>query len=154
MVNFQRKGAASNTQVGREFECRARQILEQKGLKLGANFKVPCGLGNKKKDHNFDLGSNQPSIIVECKSQTWTETGNIPSAKMKNWAEAMFYFHMAPKEYRKIFFVEKSVRPTNGETLLDYFKRTQAHMIPDDVELWELDSETDNLQISPTRPTN
>ena len=61
---------------------------------------------------------------------------------MKNWAEAMFYFHMAPHDYRKMFVVERSVRPNRGgESLLSYFLRTQAHMIPPDVECWELNGD-------------
>jgi len=145
--NFQRLGAISNADVGRAFEVRAQKILIEQGLHLELDHKVPCGLGNLRKDHAFDLGSENPKVIVECKSQTWTSGGNVPSAKMKNWAEAMFYFHMASPEYRKIFFVERSVRANREETLLSYFCRTQAHMIPSDVELWELDQDSDQLRI-------
>ncbi len=91
-------------------------------------------------------------MIVECKSQTWTSGGNIPSAKMKNWAEAMFYFHMAPQNYRKIFFVERSLRQGYDESLLNYFRRTQAHMIPHDVEFWELDRNSDDVIKPEDRP--
>jgi hypothetical protein len=147
MSNFQRDGSISNSHVGRPFEQRARKILADHGLALELNHKVPCGLRNLKKDHAFDLGSEDPKVIVECKSQTWTSGGNVPSAKMKNWAEAMFYFHMAPPDYRKIFFVERSQRPGREETLLGYFRRTQAHMIPHDVEFWELDRDSEELII-------
>ena len=147
MNNFQRKGSISNAHVGRAFELRVQKILAEQGLNLVLNFKVPCGLGDKLKEHAFDLGSENPSVIVECKSQTWTVTGNVPNAKLKNWAEAMFYFHMAPQEYRKIFIVEKSLREGREESLLAYFYRTQAHMIPHDVEFWELDKSTDNIKI-------
>ena len=68
---------------------------------------------------------------------------------MKNWAEAMFYFYMAPNTYRKIFLVERSVRETTGETLLSYFMRTQFHMIPPDVEFWDIDSATGDIFIKP-----
>jgi len=68
---------------------------------------------------------------------------------MKNWAEAMFYFHMAPSDYRKIFVVERSVRPGRSESLLAYFLRTQAHMIPHDVEFRELDG--DELTVHEVR---
>ena len=145
MSTFQRDGSISNTHVGRAFELRAQKILAAHGLDLDLNHKVPCGLGNLKKDHAFDLGRDKPRVIVECKSQTWTSGGNIPSAKMKNWAEAMFYFHMAPSGYRKIFFVERSHRTGYEESLLSYFRRTQAHMIPPDVEFWELDRDTDAI---------
>lgn len=111
------------------------------------NFNVSCGLDEVQKDHAFDLGSENPKVIVECKSQTWTSDGNVPSAKMKNWVVAMFYFHMAPLDYRKIFFVERSVRPNTGESLLEYFYRTQTHLIPSEVELWELDRHSENLTI-------
>ncbi|SNT76839.1 hypothetical protein [Paracoccus seriniphilus] len=147
MNNFQRDGSISNSHVGRAFELRAQKILAAQGLSLELNHRVPCGLHSLKKDHAFDLGSETPKIIVECKSQTWTASGNVPSAKMKNWAEAMFYFHMAPPEYRRIFFVEQSLRPGRGETLLGYFRRTQAHMIPHNVEFWELARESDELVI-------
>lgn len=147
MTTFQRSGAISNAHVGRAFELRAQKILAAHGLELELNHKVPCGLGNLRKEHAFDLGSQNPRVIVECKSQTWTSGGNIPSAKMKNWAEAMFYFHMAPTGYRKIFFVEHSLRTGYAESLLDYFRRTQAHMIPHDVEFWELDRHSDALVI-------
>ena len=139
MSNFQRQGSTSNSHVGRAFEERARKILAEHGLRLEAGHKVPCGLGQVRKIHTFDLGSGNPKVIVECKSHTWTSGGNVPSAKMKNWAEAMFYFHMAPRNYRKIFVVERSLRPGRPESLLAYFLRTQAHMIPPDLEFRELD---------------
>ena len=147
MRNFQRDGSISNSHVGRAFEEQAQRVLAKCGFRLEANHKVPCGLGVLRKDHAFDLGSPNPKVIVECKSHTWTSGGNVPSAKMKNWAEAMYYFHMAPRDYRKIFIVERSVRPERHETLLGYFLRTQAHMIPPDVEFWELHSDSDELTM-------
>ena len=139
--NFQREGSTNNTRVGRDFEDRARKALAKCGLRLTPDHKVPCGLGKVRKNHSFDLGSEDPRVIVECKSHTWTSGGNVPSAKMKNWAEAMFYFHMAPRDYRKIFFVEHRLRRGRSESLLSYFLRTQTHMIPPDVECWELDGD-------------
>ncbi len=147
MKNFQREGAISNAHVGREFEARGRTVLAEHGLDLDSNHKVAVGIALQKKEHKFDLGSEDPKAIVECKAQTWTAGNKVPSAKMKNWAEAMFYFHMAPDDYRKIFVVERSVRETTGETLLSYFMRTQFHMIPDDVEFWDLDSTTGDVCI-------
>ena len=147
--NFQREGSTSNSQVGRDFEERARKALAARGLRLTPNHKVACGLASVRKDHSFDLGSEDPKVIVECKSHTWTASGNVPSAKMKNWAEAMFYFHMAPKDYRKIFFVERSVRRGRSESLLGYFLRTQAHMIPPGVEFWELDGDSSVMHDVP-----
>lgn len=150
MTNFQRKGAISNAHVGREFEIRAGVVLAEHGLQLDSNHKVALGIALPKKEHAFDLGSEDPKVIVECKAHTWTEGNKVPSAKMKNWAEAMFYFYMAPNYYRKIFFVERSERKTTGETLLSYFRRTHSHIIPSDIEFWELDNATGRiLRISP-----
>ena len=147
MTNFQREGSICNAHVGRDFEARACATLAAHGIPLQMNHKVPCGLRNDKKLHTFDLGSEDPPVIVECKSQTWTKGDVVPSAKMKNWAEAMFYFHMAPPMYRKIFFVEQSLRVRTGESLLAYFRRTQSHMIPPDVEFWELLRDSDEVEI-------
>ncbi len=147
MTNFQRKGSTSNAHVGREFEERARKVLARQGLNhLDFDYKVEVGIAQQKKEHKFDLGSENPNVIVECKAQTWTAGNKVPSAKMKNWAEAMYYFYMAPNTYRKIFLVERSERKTTGETLLSYFRRTHYHMIPPDVEFWELDRETGDVQ--------
>ena len=100
MTNFQREGAISNTHVGRDFEEHARVVLLEYGLDLDFEHKVEVGISLRKMQHKFDLGSENPKVLVECKAHTWTEGNNIPSAKMKNWAEAMFYFHMAPTSYR------------------------------------------------------
>ena len=146
MTNFQRKDAISNVHVGRKFEERTKvALLVKHDLNLDFNHKVAVGIASQKKEHAFDLGSEDPKVIVECKAQTWTAGNNVPSAKIANWVESMFYFHVAPSIYRKIFFVERSVRKTGGETLLSYFMRTHYHMIPSDVEFWDFDSATENL---------
>ena len=144
---FQRQGSTSNADVGRTFEQRVQTVLARQGLRLDRDHRVPCGLGTIRKDHAFDLGSENPRVIVECKSHTWTSGGNVPSAKMTNWANVMFHFHMAPPAYRKIFIAERSVRSGKEETLLGYFVRTQAHMIPHDVEMWELHNDTDDMTL-------
>jgi len=47
----------------------------------------------------------------------------------------MYYFALAPRHFRKIFFVLKDVR--RGESLADYYIRRYGHLIPGDVEIWE-----------------
>ena len=79
-------------------------------------------------------------MLVEYKSHTWTQGGNMPSAKMTVWNEAMYYFHLAPVMYRKILFVLKQSR--REVTLASYYLRTHGHMVPDGVEIWEYDVET------------
>lgn len=89
--NFQRRGAISNTHAGREFEEAARLFFENTGIPLNPAFSVPVGT-RIKKCHKFDLGSENPPILVECKSYTWTETGNSPSAKIRGMNEVMLLF--------------------------------------------------------------
>lgn len=139
MNNFQRKGAISNSHAGRDFENLALEILKKESLSLSLNHSVNIGIGARKKQHKFDLGSINPAVIVECKSHTWTAGDQVPSAKIKNWSEAMFYFSMAPEHYRKIFLIQKSIRRSSGESLGSYYLRTHYHLVPHDVEFWECD---------------
>jgi len=80
--NFQRVGAISNTHAGREFEEIARQFWLAAGIELQPNQAVPIGF-SAPKAHRFDLGSEDPPMLVECKSYTWTVGGNSPSAKIR-----------------------------------------------------------------------
>ncbi|MDD3424468.1 MAG: hypothetical protein PHX32_08025, partial [Sphaerochaeta sp.] len=59
--------------------------------------------------------------------------------KMTVWNEAMYYFLLAPIEYRKILFVLKDYSPKRKETLAEYFVRTNKHLIPKGVEIIEYD---------------
>ena len=135
---FQRVGSEHNAGVGRAFEEAVREHFDRLGIALQRNLAVPVGIGGKKKLRRFDLGSEDPPILVECKSHTWTIGGNMPSAKMTVWNEAMLYFHLAPPNYRKVMFVLKHER--RGRTLAAYYIQTHGHLIPDRVELWEMDA--------------
>ncbi len=139
MNNFQRNGASSNTQVGRDFESKARAFFSQQGLNLQTHFSLPIGVDGRSKSHSFDLGDDDKRVIVECKSHTWTETWKVPSAKMTTWNQAMYYFHAAPKGYRKILFVLRHYNPERQQTLAEYYIKTNRHLIPAGVEVWEYD---------------
>ena len=140
---FQRIGSISNSQVGHDFERCAQQFFLRQGLQLLTDYNVEVGVGSAKKPRAFDLGSPEPKVIVECKSHRWTAGHNVPSAKITVWNEAMYYFHIAPKGYRKIMFVLKSLRRGDGESLSHYYLRTYNHLIPDGVEFWEYDETVD-----------
>jgi hypothetical protein len=133
--NFQRIGSLSNARAGSDFEEIAQRFFVQQGIALSRSFAVPVGVGSHKKQHKFDLGAECPATLVECKSHTWTQGGNMPSAKLTVWNEAMYYFHVAPKEYRKIFFVLKHLR--REVSLATYYVGNYQHLIPNDVEIWE-----------------
>lgn len=133
--NFQRVGSLSNAHAGSDFEEIAKDFFAKQGILLTRNFVVPVGVGAAKKNHRFDLGSASPATLVECKSHTWTQGGNVPSAKITVWNEAMYYFHIAPSEYRRVFFVLKHSR--RELSLAAYYLRNYQHLVPPSVEVWE-----------------
>ena len=143
---FQRHGAESNTQVGRDFESIAREFFNQHDLLLHKGFSVPIGVGVEKKEHLFDLGSSDPPILVECKSHRWISGDNVPSAKMAVWNEAMFYFHLVPADMYKVLFVLRDFSPRRGESLAQYYVRTHRHLIPPTVGILEYDEDDGSVR--------
>jgi hypothetical protein len=134
--NFQRIGSISNTHAGREFEIAAKLYFATTGIHLRPNFVVPVGY-KVKKPHKFDLGSDDPATLVECKSLTWTSGGNSPSAKIRSMNEVMLLFSVCPSHYRRILFVLKHLR--KDVSLAAHYVKTQGHLIGPDIEIWELD---------------
>ncbi|MGU9977263.1 MAG: hypothetical protein ACNYNY_01030 [Candidatus Oxydemutatoraceae bacterium WSBS_2016_MAG_OTU14] len=140
MTNHQRKRSKSNAHVGREFEEAAQKFFVSSwGIQLEQEYPLDIGIDKIKKSHNFDLGIDNASekVLVECKSHTWTESDKVPSAKMTTWNQAMYYFVIAPSNYRKIMFVLKDYSEKRKETLAKYYLRTYLHLIPKGVEIWE-----------------
>lgn len=137
----QRIGAVNNAQVGRDFEDVARSVLAAQGLHLSPNFAVMIGHATKKA-HRFDLGSDDPPVLVECKSYAWTESGKSPSAKLRSLNEAILHFTLAPSGSRKILMLEHHRHDRRHESLAAHYLRTQGHLVPVDVEIWELDTQT------------
>jgi hypothetical protein len=76
------------------------------GAHLRPNFVALVG-HSIKKPHRFDLGGDDPPILVECESFTRTSGGNSPSAKLRNMSELMLHFSICPQHYRRILFVLK-----------------------------------------------
>lgn len=150
MSNFQREHAISNAHVGRDFEEVALNYFEKSNIILYKRAILSIGANQKRKNRVFDLGStllNGDKIIVECKSHKWTSSGNVPSGKLTVWNEAMYYFYLAPEEYRKIFFILKDYNDKRGETLGEYYLRTYGHLISVDVEIMEYDDKDCKVRI-------
>jgi hypothetical protein len=134
----QRRGAESNTRVGREFQASVEDFFTRLGWFLTPSIVVQIGISGKK-SHAFDLGNVKDKILLECKAHKWTEGNNVPSAKLSVWNEAMFFFYVAPRGYRKLLVVLKDFSAKRNETLGEFYVRTCSHLIPDDVEVWEYD---------------
>lgn len=148
-MNFQRVDAISNAHVGRDFEEVAYVYFTGQNYKIIKDVALPIGL-EQKKNHRFDLGSPshaEDKIIIECKSHRWTSGDNVPSAKLTVWNEAMYYFHLAPAGYRKIFFILRDYSNKRNETLGEYYIRTYGHLIPSDVEIMEYDEEHQIVRV-------
>ena len=141
MNNFQRQGAISNARVGKEFELTAQKYFESLGINLQLDFPMELGF-NLKKPHRFDLGGtvNGESYLVECKSHTWTNGNNIPSAKMTVWNEVMLYFSLATNNHKKILFVLRDYSDKRKTTLASYYVKIYGNLIPTGVTIMEYDS--------------
>jgi len=122
-------------------------VLAAKGIYVRANFVVSVGASEIRRQHCLDLGSEGRPVLVEWKSHRWTSGSNVPSAKLMVWNEAMYYFHCAPSEYRKILFLLRDYRPSNGESLAEYFIRTYSHLIPTGIEIWEFDPDSGECDV-------
>jgi hypothetical protein len=107
---------------------------------LQSGYPVLLGAGSTEKSHRFDLGSEDPPVLIECKSHTWTESDNKPSAKIAACNLAMYYFYLAPTRYRKVLFMLRSDYPRRSETLAEYYVRNHAHLIPPSVSIIEYDA--------------
>lgn len=146
-ANFQRVGAPSNSRVGADFESAALRRLAQHGLVVRPKFSVLVGVSSLKKLHQFDLGSDDPPVLVECKSHRWTVGRNSPSAKLTVWNEAMYYFHIAPAGFRCILFVLRDYHEGRRLTLGEYYLQRYTHLIPEHVELWEYDAADETHRV-------
>lgn len=142
MNNFQRHGSVSNAHVGKDFVDLVKIFFSRKRIFLDNDIAISIGVTKLGKKHIYDLGSIDKKIIVECKSHKWTETDKVPSAKITVWTQEMYYFYLAPKGYRKIFCFLKDNSARRKETLGQYYLRTNAHLIPHDVEFWEFNEKS------------
>ena len=66
---------------------------------------------------------------------------------MTIWNEAMYYFLISPKNYKKIFFILRDFSEKRKITLAEYYIKTYKHLIPEDIEFWEYDSDAKKLNI-------
>ena len=72
---------SENPRVGKEFQLAVRQWFEKEYAEP-FHIEQKILIGKPAKLHSFDIASADESVVVECKCYTWTEVGNVPSAKM------------------------------------------------------------------------
>ena len=100
----------SNSENPRNGAIFQQQVMECLRKKYHKNFELEKKLfiGSPAKEHKFDIVDEEQNIVVECKRYTWTETGNVPSAKMGFCNEAAFSFFL-PHGLRRSLLSEYSV---------------------------------------------
>ena len=85
-------------------------------------------------NHRFDLASQDGSILIECKSYTWTRAGNEPAAKL-NQAKTDAQILKASTAKRKLLVFEDDLHPTSRKSLAELFARRNRAWLGD-VEVW------------------
>ncbi len=125
-----------NPIIGRKFQ-EFVQIALAKEFHSEFDPEVAIPIGYPAKDHKFDLANADRSIVAECKCYTWTDSGNVPSAKLMGLDEAVFYFSFLPATTRKLLCMKKAVYPGKAETLAEYYVRMHGHLLKD-VSVYEV----------------
>ena len=129
---------ADNPRLGKEFQDFVQTLAEKKFKKKFVQEQV-VRIGLPPKGHKFDLVSEDGTIIIECKRHTWTDGGNVPSAKIAVLDEAILYMRSVPYYARKIIAMIEAHDPTGKrkESLAEYFVDKHGHLLAD-IEIWEV----------------
>jgi hypothetical protein len=59
----------------------------------------------------------------------------------------MYYFLITSTKQKKIFFILKDYSQKRKKTLAQYYIEKYKHLIPEDVEFWEYDENTEETTI-------
>lgn len=121
---------SENPHVGRIFQEKVQSLLEKR-FRIAFDQEVSIAIGNPPKPHKFDLANIDRSIVAECKCYTWTDSGNVPSAKLMGLDEAAFYFGFLPSETTKILCMKCATYKGKTETLAEYYVRVHGHLLRD-----------------------
>lgn len=115
----------------RSFQEMARGYFE---LEAGTNLVREVSLRlDDGQTHRFDLGSQDESVLIECKSYTFTVGGKEPAAKI-NHAKTDAQLLKGSRATRKIIVFDDDVHPKKG-SLAELFARRNSSWLAD-VEVW------------------
>ena len=119
---------SDNPKRGALFQRQVRDWF-QSNVKRSFELEKKLLIGEPAKEHKFDIVDEANTIAIECKRYTWTETGNVPSAKMGFTNEAAFYLSFLPDSYEKFIVMLYSYHEKRHETLAEYYYRTNRHLL-------------------------
>lgn len=127
-----------NTGKGRDFQQLAGGVL---GAHFGVDFLLdaPLLIGDPPKRHRFDLVSADEAFVGECKNYSWTQSGNVPSAKMGFLNEALLYLSYLSETTLKFVVVRKDIHSRRTESVGEYYHRTNRHRLRG-VHVFEIDT--------------
>ncbi|MCR5206034.1 MAG: hypothetical protein K6E47_13445, partial [Lachnospiraceae bacterium] len=136
---------SENPKIGASFQESVAQWFRKKYNKDFVNEKkIP--IGYPPKNHKFDIVALDDTVAVECKCYTWTETGNVPSAKIGFVNEAAFYLSFLPDYYEKYIVMLKASHDIRNETLAEYYYRTNKHLLGA-IKVAEYEPKTDTFTV-------
>ena len=139
---------SANPGVGAEFQRAVANWFRSNyhgAFELEKKIPIGCSEDNLK-DHKFDIVSDEEKIVIECKCYTWTENGNVPSAKMGFTNEAAFYLSFLPSEYKKYIVMKLATNEKRNETLSEYYYRMNRHLLGD-IKVAEYDPVNDVFRV-------
>ena len=136
---------SENPRVGKEFQLAVKEWFEE-AYTSPFEIEHKIAIGRPAKLHSFDISSLDESIVVECKCYTWTESGNVPSAKMGFVNEAAFYLSFLPDDTERIIVMLHAEHLKRNETLAEYYFRTNRHLLGK-IKIYEFDLQTKEMQF-------
>ena len=119
---------SENPKVGKAFQKLVWKSISEY-FEIPFELEVSLPIGSPAKLHRFDCVSADKRIVVKSKCYTWTDTGNVPSAKMRGLNEAVFYMSYLPDDVTKILCLKKASHPKKLETLAEYYCRIYGHLL-------------------------
>lgn len=142
---------SDNPRIGAEFQKKVKDWFNANyGNTFSEEVKIPIGaIGvdrSEYKDHKFDVVSKDLNFVIECKCYTWTDSGNVPSAKMGTMNEAAFYLSLLPPSFKKLIVMLDCKSEKRSETLAQYYLRTYRHLLGD-IVVAEFDPKTERMNF-------
>ena len=136
---------SDNPRVGKAFQIAVKEWFDE-AYDRTFSLEQKILIGNPQKLHSFDIADQNESVVIECKCYTWTETGNVPSAKMGFTNEAAFYLSFLPEITEKIIVMLRANHPKRSETLAEYYFRTYRHLLGK-IKVYEFDIQTREMNF-------
>lgn len=78
-----------------------------------SDLEMAIPIGHPSKDHKFDCVLDDEKIVEECKCYTWTDTRNVPSAKVMGMNVALFYMSYLSEDTIKVLRIKKAMHSPN-----------------------------------------